>query len=232
MWALGTGHRVETGTYGGVILASTLTPWRNDAAFEAFRTQIAGHTLVAPPRLYDLYQLAKDLRDEPGDILEVGVWRGGSGCLLAAAGTSESGSTTVYLADTFTGVAKASDKDPIYRGGEHADTSEQIVRSLADRMKLTNVELLTGIFPDDTAAGIADRTFKLVHVDVDVYASAKQVTEWVWPRLAPGGVIVFDDYGTPTTGGVRTFVEEFRGTPQSRTFTSLNQHAFITRFAG
>ena len=53
-------------------------------------------------------------------------------------------------------------------------------------MGLTNVELLQGIFPEETAARVADRGFRLVHVDVDVYQSAKDVFDWAWPRLSAG----------------------------------------------
>ena len=48
---------------------------------------------------------------------------------------------------------------------------------------------------------VADRRFRLAHIDVDVYQSAADVLDWVWPRLSPGGVVVFDDYGFPATPG-------------------------------
>ena len=78
------------------------------------------------------------------------------------------------------------------------------------RSALTNVELLQGVFPDETADRIADSRFRLCHCDVDVYRSAKDVFDWVWPRLAPGGVVVFDDYGFPACPGVTKFVDEQR----------------------
>ena len=89
----------------------------------------------------------------------------------------------VFLADTFEGVANAGGEDPWYRGGEHADTSADIVRDLADRLGV-DVTLLEGMFPEDT--GDDDRRtahFRLVHIDVDVYESAKRTFEWAWPRL-------------------------------------------------
>ena len=58
------------------------------------------------------------------DVLEVGVWRGGTGCLLAAKAQSLNRNATVFLCDTFSGVVKAGEIDNFYKGGEHADTSK------------------------------------------------------------------------------------------------------------
>jgi O-methyltransferase len=57
---------------------------------------------------------------------------------------------TVFLCDTFKGVAKASSQDLHYVGGEHADTSMDTVRQLATKIGLAYIELLEGIFPDAT----------------------------------------------------------------------------------
>ena len=44
---------------------------------------------------------------------------------------ANSKSTAVlYLADTFSGVAKAGEHDSFYTGGEHGDTSQQIVEDV------------------------------------------------------------------------------------------------------
>ncbi|MBK7322751.1 MAG: hypothetical protein IPI82_09975 [Candidatus Microthrix sp.] len=61
------------------------------------------------------------MADLPGDVLEVGVWRGGTGACWRSRSAS-SAWTPVILADTFRGVV-----GPVTRtrgiGGEHADTS-------------------------------------------------------------------------------------------------------------
>lgn len=228
-WRLLTRHHVDGRLYSGFIAASTYTPWRADQDFMRLHAVVEANTLVDVTRLYELYSLTHQLAAVDGDILEVGVWRGGSGCLMAARSAVDGSKARVFLADTFTGVVKATERDPIYQGGEHADASVETVKDLASSMGLRNVELLVGIFPDDTAQVVEHRSFKLVHVDVDTYGSAEQVTRWAWPRLVVGGVVVFDDYGTPTTSGVREFVDEFRGTPDSLVIHNLNQHAIIVK---
>ncbi len=96
-------------------------------------------------------------------------------------------------------------------------------------MGLTNVELLEGIFPEETAARVSAEALRLVHVDVDVYQSAKDVFEWAWPRLSPGGVAVFDDYGFPACPGVTRFVDEQRGMPDRLVLHNLNGHGLVVK---
>ena len=116
----------------------------------------------------------------------------------------------VYLCDTWKGVVKTGAIDTYYRDGKHDDASPRMVEKLVAELGLRNVELLQGVFPDETGEQIADRTFRLCHCDVDVYQSAKDVLDWVWPRLSPGGVVVFDDYGFPACPGVTKLVDEQR----------------------
>jgi O-methyltransferase len=58
------------------------------------------------------------------------------------------------------------------------------------------------------AGDLPDRTYQLVHLDVDLYESTKDCLEYFVPRLAPGGVIVLDDYDAPNCPGVRMAAEE------------------------
>ncbi|MGO9909075.1 MAG: class I SAM-dependent methyltransferase [Solirubrobacteraceae bacterium] len=91
------------------------------------------------------------------------------------------------------------------------------------------MQLLPGIFPDETGEQLADRTFRFVHVDVDVYQSASDVFEWAWPRLSHGGVAVFDDYGFPACPGVTQFVDEQRGRPDRLVLHNLNGHGIVVK---
>lgn len=71
------------------------------------------------------------------------------------------------------------------------------------RLDRDNVRLHIGLFADTLAPFVADRPrVALVHVDCDLYESTTCVLEHVLPLLAPGGVIVFDEYyGYPSFEG-------------------------------
>src|SRR5262249_30468552 len=135
----------------------------------------------------------------------------------------------IFLCDTFAGVVKTGANDPGYHGGEHADTSSADVEALLERLGLAGVTILTGIFPEDTGAAIEDHRFRLCHFDLDAYESTRDAFDWVWPRLVPSGIAVFDDYGFAATGGVARFVDEQRRVPGRTVVHNLNGHAVIVK---
>lgn len=208
---------------------ATYAPWRSDPEFRKVYETIRRHTLVDVWRCHELWNILGELRDVRGAILEVGVWRGGTGALLAARAADLGLEDRVYLCDTWKGVVKTGEVDTYYRDGKHDDASQLIVEQLLRRLALSNVELLQGVFPEDTADRIPDRTFRLCHCDVDVYESANGVLEWIWPRLASGGVVVFDDYGFPACPGVTKLVDEQRMRDDRLVLHNLNGHGLIVK---
>jgi len=207
-------------------------PWNLDSEFLSTHKRIKSNTLVDLYRCWELWTLVEQTQKLRGAILEVGVWRGGTGALMAKRDLLTGAGNPVYLCDTFEGVVKAGPKDGFYKGGEHADTSIGIVKDLLSSLSITNAHILTGIFPDDTAHLIDPGVrFRLCHIDVDVYQSAKDVTTWIWDRLVPGGVIVFDDYGFQGCEGVARFVGELAAQPDRLILHNLNGHGIVIKIA-
>jgi len=165
-------------------------PWLADTEFGAVYERVRRNKIVDRPRCYSLFQISKQVRAVAGNILEVGMWRGGTTALLASAQRDK----TVFGADTFAGVVKSQAWEH-YRDGAHADTDRETVAAFFAELGLANVTILEGVFPDDTGAEVADQAFSLVHIDVDVYSSASDILDFVWPRLSTFGVVVLDDYG-------------------------------------
>ena len=113
-----------------ILPEATYAPWLSDHEFYSTYSNIKPYTLVDIYRCHELWSLVRETSHVAGDILEVGVWRGGTGVLMAQAAKKYSGDSTVYLCDTFTGVVKSGEQDDAYKGGEHSDTDENIVRGL------------------------------------------------------------------------------------------------------
>jgi O-methyltransferase len=222
-------HAVQSGAHAMAYPVSTYAPWQADADFQRVFRTVRRNTLVDVWRCHELWTILGELSEVPGAVLEVGVWRGGTGALMAWRAASLGMPETVYLGDTWEGIVKTGPSDIYYHDGKHDDTSRAIVEKLVADMQLTNVELLQGIFPDDTGDRVEDQTFRLVHIDVDVYQSAKDVLEWAWPRLSEGGVVIFDDYGCPATPGVTEFVNEHRGRSDRFLVHNLNGHAIMVK---
>ncbi len=218
-------------SYSPVLPGASYSPWLDDDEFSEIYNRVRPHTLVDRYRCYELWELVGQLGHRPGDILEVGVWRGGSGVLISQRATQLKSQPTVYLCDTFTGVVKVTDNDSTYQGGEHADTSETHIRNLISKFGLNNAKILTGIFPDDHVDQVKDKIFCLVTFDVDVYQSAKDVFNFAWDRMPVGGVVVFDDFGFETCDGIPKLVAEFQGDPDKLIIHNLNGPALIVTTA-
>jgi O-methyltransferase len=219
--------------YGLTIPSANYAPWLGDEAFMKIYDQVRNNTLVDIYRCYELWQLVEQAQslNRTAAILEVGVWRGGTGGIMAGQLSNLNSTSTIYLADTFTGVAKAGVNDSFYTGGEHSDTSQYIVEDLLkNKTKYSYYQVLKGIFPDETADKIPmTEQFGLCHIDVDVYTSAKDILEWVWDKLIIGGMVVFEDYGFHSCTGVTKLVEEYRNFPDRQIIHNLNGHAIMTK---
>lgn len=204
---------------------ASYAPWRDDPDFMQVYEKVRANSLVDLYRCYELWDLCRQAETINGDILEVGVWRGATAAIIGKAASQNKGAH-LWLADTFGGVAKAGEKDTLYKGGEHADTSEQGVRELLTTLSLSNFTILRGVFPEDTGGEMENAQIKFCHIDVDTYQSARDVFNWVWPRMVIGGIVVFDDYGFRGCEGVTAAVNEMKakGIP---VIYNLNGHALI-----
>jgi O-methyltransferase len=133
----------------------------------------------------------------------------------------------LYLADTFEGVVKASNKDTIYKGGEHSDTSEAVVIQLLTDVRAQNFQLLKGIFPEEV--NLPQNTkLKFCHIDVDTYQSGFDIFHAIWDLMVLGGVVVFDDYGCWGCEGITELCNELN--IKNGTFIhNLNGHGIFVK---
>ena len=178
--------------------------WDDDRAFAARYAAVRDLTLVTPAAAYVLDRLATQALQLAGDFAEVGVYQGGSARLLAD--LLRGSDRPLHLFDTFTGMPPTDLRKDMHREGDFGDTSLAAVRRLlADN---PSTHLHAGLFPE-TAAPLAEHTFALVHVDVDIYRSVLDCCAFFYPRLVPGGFLLVDDYGWTSCPGARAAVDEF-----------------------
>ncbi|MFW5879385.1 MAG: TylF/MycF/NovP-related O-methyltransferase [Bacteroidota bacterium] len=199
---------VDNISHQHILSHGTYAPWLDDQSFIEAYDNIKAHTLVDIYRCYELWSLMKQQHGLTGDVLEVGVWKGGTGALLGIIANKINNNINIYLADTFKGVVKASGNDSQYKGGEHSDTSLPLLEKLISKQKLKNVHVLQGIFPDEVNFGDNIPLLRLCHIDVDTYQSAKDIFYYIWPHIEAGGIVVFDDYGFWGCEGVTKLCNE------------------------
>lgn len=145
-----------------------------------------------------LYDKAEETRGVPGDVAEIGVYKGGVIAALAAMFPEK----TAHAFDTFSGMPTTHFADIEHHGpGDFSDTSLEAVAAV---MRTDNYKLHAGRFPETAVEG----TFSFVHADGDYYETTRDVIDWFWPRLSPGGIIVFDDWREQACPGVERALRE------------------------
>jgi O-methyltransferase len=178
--------------------------WREDSAFQAIRSKMQDRTLVPELDSFFLYQAARESLHLPGDVAEVGVYKGGTAYILARL-FSES-KKALHLFDTFAGMPETDSQRDWHKKGDFADTSLESVKAFL--AEFANVAFHPGLFPE-AAAGMEQSVFCFVHIDVDIYKSVMDCCEFFYPKTVAGGVMVFDDYGKPTCPGAQSALDEF-----------------------
>lgn len=178
--------------------------------------------LVAATRYLIRYEIA-------GDFVECGVWRGGS---MQAVALSLSGlgvtDRHLHLFDTFEGMPPPTEKDRrgdttaaemlAAEGRDHRvwaiaglDDVREAMREVDYPAEL--VHFHQGMVEDTVPSRAPDR-IALLRLDTDWYESTRHELEHLYDRLAPGGVLIIDDYGD--WEGARRATDEFidaRGEP-------------------
>jgi O-methyltransferase len=191
-------------------------PQNLDRGFEELRDRVAEATMTSDERMHALYQAINYVADAgvAGDVVECGVWRGGSSMLgaLALLARDES-SRTLWLYDTFEGMTPPGELDVKYDG---AAASEELARQerradvvndwcvatiedVRSNMQATGypmdrVRLVQGKVEDTIPAQTPD-AIAVLRLDTDWFESTWHELIHLYPRLVPGGVLIVDDYG-------------------------------------
>jgi len=202
---------VVRGVDGAARYRPQYSPWFEPEFLKLYQ-EIKPHTLVTPERCWYLAAFARQSLQTPGDVLEAGVYRGGTGLLLRREIDRSGGLRTLYLLDSFEGMKRVDSSHDRHRVGDLSDTSLEGVQ----RVVGTGPQLAyrKGWIPE-TFTGMESARFCFAHVDVDLYQSVRDCCNFLYPRLASGGFMVFDDYGFPNNAGARHAVDEyFAGKPE------------------
>ena len=154
-------------------------------------------------RLKTLEVLCAELGGVPGEVAELGVYRGAFARCLNTLLPER----TLYLFDTFEGFAP----DEAAGFGEgfvqaHKNTSASAV--LAQLPHPEQAAVCPGLFPA-SAEGLEDLRFSLVSLDADLEESTYQGLCWFLPRMVPGGYLLLHDYNNPKLPGVRAAVRRY-----------------------
>jgi O-methyltransferase len=176
-----------------------------------------GHTTLSKAKTQNLLHLLESAVAHEGNVIECGVFRGGSLVEIAARLRELGSNKKIYGVDTFEGHPFQSDEDVpddgrvVHRTGLFADNHLERVQECLNEAGLANVILLKGLVGEVLPQRFAEEKFCFAHLDLDLYLSTREALAFVVPRLVSGGVIVFDDYGGYDSPGVTRAVNELLG---------------------
>ena len=176
-------------------MVSTVRPWTKTSTERIF-------ALMHATRYLSQNQLA-------GDIVECGVWKGGSMVVVARTLLElQDTSRQLYLFDTFEGMPAPTVQDVDYAGRHATQVLRDYVSSRCDDAPLEEVREViykTGYPPgkihfvkgkvEDTIPGAAPAHISLLRLDTDWYESTRHELLHLYPRLTTAGVLIIDDYG-------------------------------------
>lgn len=148
-----------------------------------------------------------------GDIVECGVWKGGS-MLLAAKRMFQNNclDKKFYLYDTYNGMSEPTANDIQYDGKDanellklnKKDENNMMwcyapIEHVKNLMKESNYPFDKFLFVkgkvEDTIPQTIPDKISLLRLDTDFYESTKHELEHLFPLLSPGGILIIDDYG-------------------------------------
>lgn len=177
------------------------------------KTQMeATDNLLRRQRHYVLNYLLKNVNFKSGDVCEAGCWRGLSAYQIASHIHSLKEDIVFHIFDSFEGL---SDIQPVDRYEHDHRDIESLKKQFACSMHTVKenlkafefIKYYKGWIPERFDE-VKDRTFSFVHIDVDLYQPIFDSFKFFYPRLATGGIMVFDDYGCIQFPGAKKAIDE------------------------
>ncbi len=144
----------------------------------------------------------------PGDFIEIGVFRGATFKRLSL--LAHALGKMAHAFDSFEGMAPPTDMDfGQYPAGKLSVGGVEAFEQILVSAEIPNdsFKLWPGFVPKCFKGFKEPIAFALL--DVDQYEPTKVSLDWVWPRLAPGGILVLDDYFRKREGLASLAIDEW-----------------------
>ena len=194
---------------------TTTLPHDMDPGFQEIYEKTRPYTMTSIHRMYELYKAVQYLVESqiPGDIVECGIWKGGSS-MIAALALQSFGETDrrLWLYDTYEGMPEPGEKDVRVSDGFVAkqhwsvlkpDDSHKWIYSSLEEVQTNmystgypkeNILFIKGKV-EDTIPDRIPGVIALLRLDTDWYESTYHELRHLFPQVSKHGVLVIDDYG-------------------------------------
>ncbi len=214
-----------------IVKVAGLSPKQIPSDFDGHHKKVLSivgkNTMTSPERIFSLIEAVRYVvkNNIEGDIVECGVWKGGS--MMAVAETLkvlDNTNRNLYLYDTYEGMSAPTEHDITYNGdnaklllNSNTDKEQNLVWAYGALEIVKQNMQLTGYPADkityvkgkveDTIPQTVPKKIAILRLDTDWYESTKHELLHLFPLLVNGGVLILDDYGH--WAGAKKAVDEF-----------------------
>ena len=182
-----------------------------DKLYQAAAEASGGWSVMVEAKRMNLFLILTMFADrlDGHDVIEFGSFRGGNALFMAYLMKALYPTAKVYACDTYAGMPTTDAARDLHGAGDFSEASYEALAKRRDKLKLKNLQIVKGLF-QDTFPAIARNAprFALAHIDCDIYSGVKYAQDEVWPFMAKGGYVVYDDADTPSCIGATEAVEE------------------------
>jgi O-methyltransferase len=160
--------------------------------------RLAPYALGVERVLLKQQRLARDVisRAIPGDLVECGVFNGGSAAAMATA--IREGDRRLWLYDSFEGMPKTTAPDGAtaaeFVGACKGEVAKVLEALAVVRFPKERAVIRKGWFQDTVNEPLPEK-IALLHLDCDWYESVLLALRTLYDRVPDGGVILLDDFG-------------------------------------
>jgi len=187
-----------------------------DKDFLSIYKKCSPFTMTSPERMYATYSSVKYIVENniEGDIIECGVWRGGSIMIMAIElmnlGIND---RDLFLYDTFEGMPEPSKSDIDSSGkaaigrwsknkkeGEinnwcYAPLEDVRRNILSTGYPEKKIHFIKGKVEKTIPSTIDHKKISILRLDTDWYESSYHELKYLFSHIATGGILMLDDYG-------------------------------------
>ena len=198
----------------GIILLRDL-PYIPELRQKGIDWPLFGYTMTGRDRLDCLHKCLDTIVSEniPGDVVETGVWRGGS--MILASAVLEDSDRKIWCCDSFEGMPVPTVHDQAFSGTEdfsdlefHQVSVEQVKDNFRRYGLLSDrIQFVKGWFSESLPKAPIDR-IAILRMDGDLYESTRDTLAPLYPKVSPGGFVIVDDYNS--WEGCKQAVTEYR----------------------
>ena len=206
------------------------------------KANIPVYTMMNFHLILDLTKHVKSSNKLKGDIVDVGVWKGGSSMIMKYYMNKNK---KLYLLDLFDHMDSKSISNDTHKNDKivleylnivskyfnrpAVKTSIKDVKDNFNRkgLDLKNVHFLKGNLNDKNFPYNKINKISLLRIDCDFYLPTLNVLKNLYHKVVKGGIIIFDDFNLPLLGEKQAALDFFNG--EDIEFISVSQSAYMIK---